>query len=251
MNEKNQNRTDKYLKLFNREKVIKSLIKKDNPTVFDVGANVGDTLVEFKEWWPKSIIHCFEPQEECWKDLDNKVKNNNYNDVFINKFAVGDKEIEKAVFYSHDFTSGQSGLHKINSNSIDSINQHNLTSDEDVADYAKKLNHERTVEIKKLMNYMGDESIDHVDLMKIDTQGHEPEVLGGMMGNLSKVDVVITELMFYDFYDRSLSFYDIEKYLLPAGFRLFDISHISKNPMNGRTDWVDVIYVNDNIRGKK
>ena len=44
------------------------------------------------------MIHCFEPQKECWKYLDNKVKSNNYNEAFINKFAVGDKEIEKAVF---------------------------------------------------------------------------------------------------------------------------------------------------------
>jgi hypothetical protein len=35
-----------------------------------------------------------------------------------------------------------------------------------------------------------------------------------------------------------------QKILHPAGFRLYDISHISKNPMNGRTDWVDVIYLN-------
>ena len=53
--------------------------------------------------------------------------------------------------------------------------------------------------------------------------------------------------MFYDLYERKLTFSDIEKYLLPAGFELFDISHISKNPSNGRTDWVDLIYVNQNI----
>jgi FkbM family methyltransferase len=251
MNEENQYRTEEYLKIFNREKVIKSLINTDSPTIFDVGANVGDTLVEFKKWWPKSTVHCFEPQEECWDHLDYKIKNNNYDDVFINKFAVGDEEIEKAIFYSHDITSGQSGLHKINSDSLDSINQNNLTSEDEVVKYENRLNHERTVEIKKLTNYMDDESIYHVDLMKIDTQGHEPEVLRGLMGNLSKVDVVITELMFYDFYERSLSFSDIEKYLLPADFQLFDISHISKNPMNGRTDWIDVIYINNKIRSNK
>ena len=54
--------------------------------------------------------------------------------------------------------------------------------------------------------------------------------------------------MFYDYYERSLSFFDIERFLIPAGFRLYDINHISKNPMNGRTDWVDVIYVNDRMR---
>jgi hypothetical protein len=50
--------------------------------------------------------------------------------------------------------------------------------------------------------------------------------------------------MFYDYYERSLSFSDLEKYLIPSGFALYDISHIAKNSMNGRTDWVDVIYVN-------
>jgi FkbM family methyltransferase len=251
MKEANRDRTEEYLKTFNREKVIKSLIKKDNPTVFDIGANMGDTLVEFKEWWPKSKVHCFEPQEECWESLENKIKVFGFNDVFINKFAVGDKQVKRAVFYSHDITSGQSGLHKINSDSIDSIDQNNLTSEDDAVKYKNRLNHKRTVEIKKLINYMNDESIDHVDMIKIDTQGHEPEVLKGLVDKISKVDVVITELMFYDFYERSLSFSDIEKYLLPANIRLFDISHISKNPMNGRTDWVDVIYVNDRIRGNK
>ena len=65
---------------------------------------------------------------------------------------------------------------------------------------------------------------------------------------LSNVKIVITELMFYDYYERSLSFSDIEKFLIPAGFRLFDINHIAKNPMNGRTDWVDVIYVNKQLQ---
>ena len=72
--------------------------------------------------------------------------------------------------------------------------------------------------------------------------------MSGLGSRLSDIDVVLTELMFYDFYDRSLTFSDIEEFLLPAGFRLYDISHISKNPMNGRTDWVDVIYLNERVR---
>jgi hypothetical protein len=51
--------------------------------------------------------------------------------------------------------------------------------------------------------------------------------------------------MFYDYYERSLSFSDIEQFLLPSGFKLFNISHIAQNPLNGRTDWVDVIYTNN------
>ena len=45
-----------------------------------------------------------------------------------------------------------------------------------------------------------------IDLLKIDTQGFEPEVLSGLRESLSNVDVVITELMFFDFYEKSRGF---------------------------------------------
>ena len=61
----NQERTEEYLNQFNREKTIKYLIKQDHPVIFDVGANNGSSAIEFKEWWPHSHVHCFEPQDEC------------------------------------------------------------------------------------------------------------------------------------------------------------------------------------------
>lgn len=251
MNQSNELRTGKYLEIFDREKVLKSLVVNENPIIFDVGANIGETLDDFKDWWPHSKVHCFEPQKECSSEIVQKIVDYNYKDVVVNQYAVGREEVKTAIFYSHDITSGQSGLHKINFESIDSIDQNNLNTNTDRVAYEDSLNHERIVEVKTLANYMSNNNIEHIDLMKIDTQGHEPEVLEGMENFLSKVDVVITELMFYDFYERSLSFSDIERFLLPAGFRLFDINHISKNPMNGRTDWVDVIYVNDRLKLNK
>lgn len=251
MNGSNQNRTNEYLDAFSRKDVIKSLVDIKNPTILDVGANIGDTLVEFKEWWPDSKIHCFEPQAECWDYLDQKVLDNNYKNVIINKFAVGDQDINEAVFYSHKMTSGQSGFHKINNNSIDSIDQNNIATEIDREEYENRLNQKRIVKVKTLYDYLNSKKINHIDLLKIDTQGFEPEVLSGLRESLSNVDIIITELMFFDFYEKSLSFSDIEKFLLPCGFKLFDISHISKNPMNGRTDWVDVVYVNDRIRIRK
>jgi FkbM family methyltransferase len=251
MNGSNQNRTNEYLDTFSRKDVIKSLVNSKNPTILDVGANVGDTLVEFKEWWPGSKIHCFEPQAECWDYLDQKVLDNNYKNVIINKYAVGDQDLNEAVFYSHEITSGQSGFHKINNNSIDSIDQNKIASKIDRVEYKNRLNQKRVVKVKTLFDYLNNNKINHIDVLKIDTQGFEPEVLSGLKGSLSNVDIVITELMFFDFYEKSLSFSDIEKFLLPCGFQLFDISHISKNPMNGRTDWADVVYVNDRIRIRK
>ena len=227
---------------------MKFLVKDNSPLIFDVGANIGSTLVEFKKYWPNSIVHCFEPQEECWRSLDNKIKDHNYKNVFVNKYAVGDKFDNQAIFYSHDLGSGKSGFNKMNTKSNDSINLDNL-KDKDlnsIQEYVGSLNHERNVRLVRLIDYMNEVEVEYINLLKIDTQGYEPEVLQGMGQKLSNVEVVITELMFFDFYEKSLSFSDIEKYLIPAGFHLYDINYISKNPMNGRTDWVDVIYVNKN-----
>lgn len=244
----NQERTEEYLKNFNREKTLKYLIKGARPIIFDVGANVGSTLSEFKDWWPGSTIHCFEPQEECWESLKQQGSQYADSETVINKYAVGNVSNDKAIFYSHDITSGQSGFNKINIQSLDSVHLNKLSDSDAVQKYKQTLNHEREVKIIRLDDYLNLSRIGHVDLLKIDTQGYEPEVLEGLGQRLNDVDVVITELMFYDYYERSLSFSDIEHFLLPAGFHLYDINHIAKNPMNGRTDWVDVIYVNKRLR---
>lgn len=246
----NQDRTSEYLKKFDREKTLKYLIRESRPVIFDVGANVGSTLDEFKSWWPDSEVHCFEPQQECWGELDKRASKYALNDVLINRFAAGNMLSDRASFFTHDISSGVSGFNKINLQSIDSVHLNKLlTTDPQAIDaYEQTLNHERIVKVVRLDNYMNTSSVQRVNLLKIDTQGYEPEVLEGLGDRLSDVDVVITELMFYDYYERSLSFSDIERFLLPAGFHLYDISHIAKNPLNGRTDWVDVIYVNNRIR---
>jgi FkbM family methyltransferase len=246
----NQERTAEYLKRFDREKTLKYVLHEPNPVILDVGANVGTTLDEFKRWWPGAQMHCFEPQEECWPELERRAAAFAPGDVRINKCAAGNLAVEQATFYSHDISSVISGFHKVNLDSLDSIQLSRVVEAGSAAkrEYERTLNHERTVRVIRLDDYLAEASIEHVHLLKMDTQGFEPEVLDGLGARLSDVDIVVTELMFYDYYERSLSFSSLERFLLPAGFRLYDISHIAKNPMNGRTDWVDVIYVHERLR---
>ena len=242
----NQERTDEYLKLFDREKTLKKIVSDYDPIIFDVGANNGRSLNEFKVWWPKSEVHCFEPQEECWEDLESSASR--HNQTYINKSAISVNE-SVINFYSHDISTGLGGCNKINIDSTDSIylNQLKGQGNEVISAYTSTINKPRTVPSLRIDSYMDKNGLMYVDLLKIDTQGHEPEVLESIGEKLKNVRVVITELMFYDYYERSLSFSDIERILLPSGFKLYDISHITKNPMNGRTDWIDVIYLNKNF----
>ena len=246
----NKERTTEYLSKFNRETVLKYLIKETEPIIFDIGANDGLSLEEFKTWWRNSTVHCFEPQEECLDILIKRSKSYKKSSVIINRTAAGEKAEENVDFYSHDINTGLSGFNKVNTDSIDSVYLNELKiadSSTKLNQYMNKLNHESLVDVIRLDDYMDKFEIDRINLLKIDTQGYEPEVLSGLGKRLGDVDVIVTELMFYDYYNRRLSFTDIENYLIPAGFQLYDISHIAKNPMNGRTDWVDVIYVNNKI----
>jgi len=249
----NEERTQKYLENFNREKTLRYLLDNNEATIFDVGANDGNTALEFKEWWPGSKIHCFEPQEECWKSLTKLKEKYPQGEIVINNQAIGNESNKKVTFYTHDISSGLSGFNKINTNSIDSVYLDELSKSNNVENetYFDSINNKRSVEIIRLEDYMYQNNIQHINLLKIDTQGHEPEVIEGLGEMLSKVDIIISELMFYDYYEKTLSFFDLEKFLIPAGFKLYDINHIAKNPMNGRTDWVDVIYVNERLRMEK
>jgi FkbM family methyltransferase len=246
----NAERTAEYLKRFSREKTLEYLLGADRPVIFDVGANIGDSLEEFKSWWPGATVHCFEPQSECWDSLEERARRLGPDTVVINRFAAGSQPTDHAVFYSHDIHSGVSGFNRINIQSSDSVALGKIRAEgqQAVQEYQQTLNHERTVPIVRMDDYLGRTGIPRVNLLKIDTQGFEPEVLEGFGQRLADVDVVLTELMFYDYYERSLSFSDIERFLHPAGLRLYDISHIAKNPLNGRTDWVDAIYVHERIR---
>ena len=110
----NKERTTEYLSKFNRETVLKYLIKETEPIIFDIGANDGLSLEEFKTWWRNSTVHCFEPQEECLDILIRRSKPYKKSSVIINRTAVGEKAEENVDFYSHDINTGLSGFNKVN-----------------------------------------------------------------------------------------------------------------------------------------
>lgn len=248
----NRERTAAYLEKFDRRRTLTLLIDEPAPVIIDVGANTGSSLDEFRTWWPGAEVHCFEPQAECWDEL--LAAASRLGRTVVNTCALGSQPAGDVPFYTHDSGTGQAGFHRVNLSSADSINLRTIAEHADDAGleaYRRTVNHERRVSVRRLDEYLGGHQIARVHVLKLDTQGAEPEILAGCGDRLRDVDVVVSELMFYDYYERQLSFSDLEQHLHPAGLRLYDISHISKNPMNGRTDWVDVIYVHDRVVNRR
>jgi FkbM family methyltransferase len=221
--------------VWSEDKVLRSLLPLDAPLILDVGAYTGTSAIRFRELFPKSRIRCFEPNPEAFAELE-RTRLRLAGDIEIYELAVGDIDGE-ARFNVQGVNPGLSGLAKRNPQSNDSIA---LTENRKSA--AQYLNlQEIAVKCTRLdsVSWLKSES---VDLLKVDVQSCEAQVLGGAQDVLKRTSVVLVEVSFYDLYVNRSSFLSVELFTAPAGLRLWAITTHSRNPMNGRTDWVNVIY---------
>ena len=71
------------------------------------------------------------------------------------------------------------------------------------------------VKVETIDNYCKKNNIKTINLLKIDTQGFEDKVLGGakQMLNYNRIEIIELELILGFAYEKTLSFFDIEKYL--------------------------------------
>ena len=211
---------------------------KDNCIIFDVGANKGQSIERFRKIFPSCIIHSFEPNKAEFEIINKKYQNDKK--IIINNIAIGDK-IEKKKFFITAL-SGTSSFHKLNLNTQwikKRSSQHNTS----IEGYTKKV---VEVDVLTLDQYCKNNSINNIDILKIDTQGYEDRVLEGSREMLEKniVKIVELEVMFDDVYERYLSFSDIEKYLLPNNFRFSGIGTANNNLFEGLVFFADVMYIN-------
>ena len=137
------------------------------------------------------------------------------NAVQVYNMAVSNKN-GKLRFFKNSISHTNS-IYKVNLNSIDSIR---ATKERSLSNstYIDEINKEIEVESIVLKKFINNNDIEHIDLLKIDVQGAEVEVLKG--AELSVIDNIIIEISFFDFYEKSSSFHDIEERLIPEGFYL-------------------------------
>ena len=220
---------------FIHQKNIIKALKKEKLKIeifFDIGAHKGKyTDLLFEEYNIKKA-YLLEPQVKMYNFIKEKYKDNN----FINVYNQGvSNKTENVLFYinKHNLTSSIKRLNpknkylnlksKLFSTNLDGMIENNLN-----------------IKTIKLEEFFLENNILNIDLIKIDTEGHEYEVLAGLEGKIKFIKAFLIE--FHD--DKTYLNYSsnkIENILLKNNFFL------KKKIKFPFTTWEDRLYLNNGV----
>lgn len=177
--------------------------------IVDVGANRGETVARFLDSFSSARIWALEPHPETYRKLQERFAKS-ANIHFCNlALSANDGH---AVLHSYTNTA-------INSLSPVASGAHRLMDGEIVAAQ------EATVELRTLESFCTFEQIERIDILKLDTQGHENDIIEGSLNLFAsgKIKYVLAELIFAQLYAKQAKAGEVIALLEKCGFRLLDM----------------------------
>lgn len=190
---------------------IKAISNSDNyktrlsnePIIFDVGSNIGLSALRIIKFFNRSQIHCFEPIEETFKILCQKLKK--FENIKINKIALDYKIFDKKTMHTFQ-----------NSNLIS-----NFYVETELTKKEKNMNIEQ-VRTSTIDDYCKNNDITEIDILRIDVNGYELNVLKGAKFFLKNKKIKFIHFSFYNVNtsDKTGCLNDISKLLESYGYRL-------------------------------
>ena len=153
-----------------------------HPIIFDVGANKGDITRLYRSRFPNSVIYAFEPFPPSYAQLVESTREDS--SVFAQPVALG-KETGTIVM-------------QVNTSSA----TNSLLETEQVAEAYWGHGQVQTisrveVEVTTLDDFCRKHTVEHIDILKLDTQGTEIQILRGArrMFSEGRVTLVYTEMI--------------------------------------------------------
>jgi len=132
-------------------------------TLIDIGSNIGEfSYFALYKYKPNIDIFCFDPDPIAIKCIENNLSDFDFN---LNPIALSDKNRESTLWLKPE--TADSSLHKSSSNSV-----------------------EFKVQTRTLDEVFSQINFSRPALLKMDAEGHEPEVLEGGRKTLERIDFV-------------------------------------------------------------
>jgi FkbM family methyltransferase len=176
----------------------------NNPTIVEVGAFVGHDTIRMAQQFPTSNIYAFEPVPELYEQLyKNTVI---YAHVKTYPYAISDSS-GLQVLYLAQKTNGK------------------ITQASSLRKPKERLTHspivfprEITVNAMTLPAWCFQEQVTSIDLLWLDTQGHEMAILNASRKFLPYIKTLYTEVGFIEAYEGQSHAHSITQWLIQEGF---------------------------------
>lgn len=204
----------------------KELVIRDAPLIIDLGANRGDVSERYLNLFPSPIIHAFEPFPDTYSILRDRFNGNAH--VHCHNMAIADASGQKEFYVNRN----------VDTNSLLKPQKTGLSSD-------KQVENSRVIRVNatSLDKFAGENSIQVIDILKMDIQGGELSALKGASDLLMnrKIKCIYAEVYFVEQYELQPLFHDISKFLYGYGFTMQDLY----TPIYGLGNiaWGDAIFV--------
>lgn len=202
-----------------REVFIKSIYyfkcDKNSPLIVDMGSNIGLSILYFKTLYPESRIIGFEPVKKTYDILTNNLKNNcKNNNVMLHNIGLYDAAGSKEFYIK----PGRPEMNSIIKNSDEAIKE--------------------VVQLDLPSKYINE----HVDLLKIDTEGSEDGIIRDLdkNGKLKMVKRIIMEYHFNMIGNKPLE--EILSTLDKNGFTYY-LNSSTRNPFRGFQEDYEVMMI--------
>lgn len=129
--------------------------------IFDVGANIGQSALELAYSFPGATIHSFEPFDSNFKKL--KSNTGRVPTIQPHRLALTDRN----------------GSMKVLVDNIEDSEWNSITGDRQERLMDSTSIHHEVVELIKGDTFCESRGVDRIDILKVDTEGHDLEVLKG------------------------------------------------------------------------
>jgi FkbM family methyltransferase len=202
--------------------MAKLAVSTNCPVVFDVGANVGQSIALFRNHFKNAVIHAFEPSPDTFRELQKCATAGL--EVYLNNCALG----------------SQAGIFNL----IENTNSLMSSFLQPGQDWWGGIRSKTAVEVKTLDEYCRHHEISHIDILKSDTQGFDLEVLKGAQRQLGlgNIHMIFLEITFSDMYKGLPRLDEIYAFLIDRGFAL--VSFYKFEYQNKRAGWTDGLFIN-------
>lgn len=201
--------------------MVRFLPENRRTLIFDVGANEGQSIQKFRDRFPHSIIHSFEPSPSTFQTLRAYVQG--LEDVYSWNYALG-------------ALPGKMKLLENKNNEMSSFLPLGVLGWGEIIK-------ETEVPVQTIDQFCLKEDIRKIDILKSDTQGFDLEVLKGAerMIRSNAIGLIYLEITFSEIYENLPSLADIFTFLTSHSFYLVSFYRIYYRSQ--LASWTDALFV--------